>query len=80
MPVFVVTITAPNGNKVSRPLVATCACDAIAEMHADHDVPADDPAFQTTVEQRPDPDGAYAYALLAGQRRRDEYDYWKGRR
>jgi hypothetical protein len=80
MPVFVVAITFPNGNRCSRPVVAKCACDARAQYLAEHEVPDDHPAFQVGITQRPDPDGDYEDALLAAVRRRDDYAYWKGRR
>lgn len=71
MPVYLVEfLYTPNGNRVSRPVVATCADEAQAVMELEHELAEGDPNFTWTVTERPDPDGQYAALLMDGERRR----------
>lgn len=64
MPVYTVTITAPNGNRVSRPIVASCACHAIGEMEAEHGINETSQGFQVSAELMADPNGEAEATLL----------------
>lgn len=60
MGVYTVTLIAPNGNRVSRPIAAYCAQDAINIMEAEHGI-EDAAAEGIDVEAKAeaDPDGRY---------------------
>lgn len=76
MAVFVVCITAPNGNRISRPIPASCACHAIAFMKAEHDISDNDQSFQVEVTERDDPDGQYEQLLKDAAIRAEEAERW----
>ncbi len=79
MAVFIVALTAPNGNRVSRPIVADCACHAVDTMKAEHDVADNDPSFQVEVMERSDPDGQYEQLLKDAEMRRERDEMWDRR-
>jgi hypothetical protein len=79
MPVFIVALTAPNGNRVSRPIVASCACHAVDYMKAAHDVSEHDQSFQVDVMERSDPDGQYEQLLKDAEMRRERDEVWDRR-
>ena len=74
MAVWVVTLTAPGGNRVSRPIVAAFDWTAVAIMRAQYDVTEDDPTVTVEVRQRCDPDGEYEADLREAARRRHAED------
>lgn len=65
MPVYTVTILAPNGNRVSRPIVASCAFDAIGVMEAEHGIDdASAEGFEVMAEPMADPHREVEATLL----------------
>jgi hypothetical protein len=70
MPVYLVTLTAPNGNRVSRPIVASCACHAIDEMEAEHGINETSSGFDVSAEPMADPHREMEATLLRMEARR----------
>ncbi len=78
MGVFIVQATAPNGNSMSRPVVAVDAVTALAEFR--EDVCGDESdisGFTFEVTQCEDADGSYELALLDAERRRLEHEWYR---
>lgn len=77
MPVFTVTLTAINGNSVSRPFIADDPDDAVAMAATEWDVAEGDTSCTFDVAPRPDPDGNYERLLKEAECRRLEADYYR---
>ena len=75
MPVYLVTLLAPNGNKVERPIVALHAVEAMDIMQAEHDIPVGGVAPCEAVPM-PDPDGEIEASLSRMNRRNEERERW----
>ena len=76
MPIYeVMHLYKPNGNRISRPMVATSAEEAIDLREGELEIAADDPHFEVTVREIPDPDGSYEALLREAERRRWRDDF-----
>lgn len=75
MPVYHVTIIHPNGNRCSRPIVASCQEHAVDYMRAEHC--AQGPSYRVEVKTCDDPDGAYEQLLRDAERRRYDAELWE---
>jgi len=73
MPVYRVSVTAPNGNARSRTVAAHSADDALeawrAEIELEAPTAAERRGFVYLVEAMADPDGDYERALVDAERR-----------
>lgn len=78
MPVYHVTHVAPNGNRISRPVVACCATDARnmrdAELGLDD---AEAEGFTVEVIAVADPDRGYERGLVDAEARRIRNEAWR---
>jgi hypothetical protein len=74
MAVFEVSVTAPNGNRRTRPIVARCAEHVLAAWKAEIELEtpreADRRGFVYEIRALADPDGTYERALLEAEARR----------
>jgi hypothetical protein len=77
MAIFNVTMTAPNGNSLSRPFIADDPEDAIEMASAEWDVPEDSDEFTFDVQPRPDPEGNYERLLKDAECRRLEHEFYR---
>lgn len=79
MPVFNVTVTAPNGNKRSRPMVAENADEALADWRQEIEIEEHGQVkgFTFEVEARDDPDGHYEQALKDAEQRALEAEFYR---
>lgn len=70
-----VELIAPNGNRVSRPIVADNADDAIELMAAEHDVTPGDPQFTFVAKEKNNPE--LERMLREAEARRLDADFYK---
>lgn len=77
MAVYTVTIIAPNGNRVSRPIVARDANEAIGIMEAEHGIDdARGEGFDVEAAPMADPDREVEARLLKMNARNRERELW----
>ena len=80
MPVYSVSLTAPNGNRVSRPIVAASPIEAIAKMKAEHDIEGVKArGFFILAESVDDPGRELEASLLRMNARNRERELWERR-
>lgn len=78
MPVYLVTLTAPNGNRVSRPIVALRPGDAMSIMETEHGINnAHAEGVTVTADPIPDPQREMEAALLQMEARHREREQWE---
>jgi hypothetical protein len=78
MPVYLVTLTAPNGNRVTRPIRAMSPAGAITEMEIDHGI--DNVAaegFTVEAQELDDPDREVEARLLRMEARNQARELWE---
>lgn len=77
MPVYLVTLCAPNGNKVSRPIVAISPAGAISEMEGDHGLDGNADGVTVTAQPMDDPDREVEARLVRMNARNAERELWE---
>lgn len=78
MSVYLVSLLAPNGNRVSRPIVAPCAGEAISIMEAEHGINnAEAEGFTVEVQPMADPQREMEARLLHMEARNRERERWE---
>lgn len=77
MPVYLTTLIAPNGNRVSRPIVALHEWEAMDIMESEHGLPdAHVQGFDLTATLMADPDGEIEASLVKMNARNEERERW----
>jgi hypothetical protein len=77
MPVFLTTLLAPNGNRVSRPIVAADAHEAAGIMSVEHGLHAIWPdGLKVEATLMADPDGEIEASLSRMNARNEERELW----
>jgi hypothetical protein len=78
MPVYLIAFIAPNGNRVSRPIVASTAGEAISIMEVEHGIgDAQAEGFKIEASPLPDPNREMEARLLKMEARNRERELWE---